>query len=105
VDGKKCIQQKNSTNKLSNHHKLTITRLRRVVRESHDEEADVKSFQRRLAGLKDFRSNIHTSKTRNNCRSERLATIVDFFYDGCGKRTEVESWRGADLQGLCASSV
>jgi hypothetical protein len=55
--------------------------------------------------LKDFRFNIHTSKTRNNCRSERLATIVDFFYDGCGKRTVVESCRGADPQGLCASSV
>jgi hypothetical protein len=55
--------------------------------------------------LKDFRSNIHTSKTRNNCRSERLATIVDFFYDGCGKRTEVESCRDADPQRLCVSSV
>ena len=58
MNGKKHGQQKNSTNKLSNHHKLTIARLRRVVGESHDEEADVKSIQRRLAGWKDFRSNI-----------------------------------------------
>ena len=50
MNGKKCSQQKNSTNKLSNHHKLTITRRGRVVGESHDEEADVKRIQRRLAG-------------------------------------------------------
>jgi hypothetical protein len=61
VDGKKCSQQKNSTNKLSDHYKLTIARRRRVVGESHDEETDVKSIQRGLAGWKDFRSNIQTS--------------------------------------------
>ena len=58
VDGKKCSQQKNSTNKLSNHQKLTIARLWRVVSKTHDEEAVVKSIQRRLAGWNDFRSNI-----------------------------------------------
>jgi site-specific recombinase XerC len=58
VNGKKCSQLKNSTNKLSNHQKLTIARLRRVVSKTHDEEAGVKSIQRRLAGWKDFRSNI-----------------------------------------------
>jgi len=35
-----------------------MARLRRVVRKTHDEEAGVKSIQRRLAGWKDFRSNI-----------------------------------------------
>ncbi len=58
MNGKKCSQQKNSTNKLSNHQKLTIARLRRVVSKTHDEEAGVKSIQLRLAGWKDFRSNI-----------------------------------------------
>ena len=48
---------------------------------------------------------VATANARNNCRSEKLATIVDFFYDGCGKRTVVESCRGADLRGLCASPV
>ena len=32
--------------------------LQRVVSKTHDEEADVKGIQRRLAGWKDFRSNI-----------------------------------------------
>ena len=73
MDGKKCSQQENSTNKLSNHYKLTITRRRRVVGESHDEEADVKSIERRLAGWKDFRSNIQTSKTRNNCQKKQCS--------------------------------
>ena len=42
---------------------------------------------------------------RANCRSERRATIVDFSYIACGIRMLVESCRGADLQGFCASSV
>jgi hypothetical protein len=71
VDWKNRSQQENSTDKLSDYYKLTIARRRRVVGESHDEEADVQSIQRRFAGWEDPRSNVQTSKTRNNCQKKQ----------------------------------
>ena len=75
----------------------------RRVRVPNSEDSAVLKLSQNLAG-ESFRA-VATANARNNCRSERRATIVDFSYAGCGIRTVVESCRGADLQGLCASSV
>ena len=71
VDGKKCSQQKNSTDELTDRHKLTITKLRRVVDKTQGEEADVQGIQRCFDGWKDFYSNIKTSKARNNAQKKQ----------------------------------
>ena len=71
MQGKKCSQQQNSIDKLTEHYKLTIAGLWRIVGKTQGEEADVKGIYGCFAGWKDFYSNIKTGKARNNAQKKQ----------------------------------